>query len=154
MPVGIGGDGVQKDHADVVGNGCRAELSKLFDDGGIVLVVTHKSRGRLEIELRGIGEVQRLHTPVTSLIDGHIHAERAPQLVHEQLGEHLVMGSALEHPPLTVSELSALLKAADVGQLGSFGTLARRGAVETVVVPFQREIGEIVVGEADVIKGE
>ena len=64
------------------------------------------------------------------------------------------MGSALEHPPLTVSELPALFKVADVGQLGSFGTLARRGAVEAVVVPFQREIGEIVVGEADVIVGQ
>ena len=64
------------------------------------------------------------------------------------------MGGALEHPPLTVSELPALLKAADVGQLGSFGTLARRGAVEAVVVPFQRKIGEMTVGEADVIVGQ
>jgi hypothetical protein len=64
------------------------------------------------------------------------------------------MGGALEHPPLTVSKLPAFLKAADVGQLGSFGTLARRGAVEAVVVPFQREIGEIIVGEADVIVGQ
>ena len=64
------------------------------------------------------------------------------------------MGGALEHPPLTVSKLPALLKTADVGQLGSFGTLARRGAVEAVVVPFQRKIGEIIVGEADVIVGQ
>ena len=154
MPVWVGGDSVQEDHADVIGNGCRAELSKLFDDGGIVLVVTHKSRSRLEVDPRGVGEVQRLHTPVASLIDGHIHAERTPQLVHEELGEHLIMGSAFEHPPLTVSELPALLKAADVGQLGSFGTLARRGAVEAVVVPFQRKIGEIIVGEANVIVGQ
>ena len=64
------------------------------------------------------------------------------------------MVGTLECPPLTVSKLPALLKAADVGQLGSFGTLARRGAVEAVVVPFQRKIGEIIVGEADVIVGQ